>query len=61
MAISHDEYHDQLVANLATGFGAMLQQVQQLASKNTELEQQLARVRGEVPSSPLVFILSALL
>ena len=48
MATSRDEDHDQLVARLTTGFGAMLEQVQELASKNTELEQRLARVREEV-------------
>ena len=62
MAASHDEDHDQLVARLATGFGAMLEQVQQLAKKNTELEQRLARLREEVSSSPLLaLILSHLL
>lgn len=48
MATSHDEDHDQLVARLTTGFGAMLEQVQELAIKNTELEQRLARVLEEV-------------
>ena len=51
MASSHDSHDgdtDQLVARLTTGFGAMLQQVQDLASKNTELEQRLARIREEV-------------
>ena len=61
MAASHDEDHDQLVLRLATGFGAMLEQVQQLAKKNTELEQRLARVREEVSSSPLILMLSPLL
>ena len=62
MAASHDKDHDQLVERLATGFGAMLGQVQQLAKKNTELEQRLARVREEVSfSSPLVLVLSPLL
>lgn len=45
--IMHDQGHNQLVARLTTGFGAMLEQVQELASKNTELEQRLARVREE--------------
>ena len=44
----HDHDHDQLVTRLATGFGAMLGQVQQLAKKNTELEQRLAHLREEV-------------
>ena len=52
MATSHDEDHDQLVVRLTTGFGAMLQQVQELASKNTELEQRLARVLEEVTTFP---------
>ena len=62
MAAPHDEDHDQLVERLATGFGAMLGQVQQLAKKNRELEQRLARVREEVSfSSPLFLVLSHLL
>lgn len=61
MAVSHDEDHDQLVARLATGFGAMLEQVQELASKNTELEQRLTRVRGEVTPSSSLLTVSALL
>lgn len=53
MAAFPDQDHSQLVARLTTGFGAMLEQVQELAGKNTELEQRLASVREEVPSSPL--------
>lgn len=53
MATFHEEDHNQLVVRLTTGFGAMLEQVQELASKNTELEQRLARVREEVSSSRL--------
>lgn len=48
MADLHGENYEQLVLRLTTGFGAMLQQVQELASKNTELEQRLARLRKEV-------------
>lgn len=59
--IMHDKDHDQLVLRLTTGFSAMLEQVQELASKNTELEQRLARVREEVSSSPPFLYLSALL
>lgn len=59
MATSQDEDHEQLVERLTLGFGAMLKQVQELASKNTELEQRLARVRVEVSSSPLLLTLSA--
>ena len=59
MATSQDEGHEQLVERLTTGFSAMLKQVQELASKNAELEQRLARVRVEVSSSPLLLTLSA--
>lgn len=48
MANLHGESYEQLVKRLTAGFGAMLEQVQELASKNTELEQRLARVRKEV-------------
>ena len=43
-----EESHDQLVERLSTGFGALLEQVQELALRNTDLEQRLARVREEV-------------
>ena len=52
MANFQDEDLGQLMARLTTGFGAMLQQVQELSSKNTELERRLARIREEV-SRPL--------
>lgn len=42
-----DENHDEM-ERLSTGFGALLEQVQELALRNTELEQRLARVREEV-------------
>ena len=61
MAASHDQDRDQLVEKLANGFGAMLEQVQQLAKRNLELEQRLAHVREEVSSSPLLLVLSPLL
>ena len=61
MANLHGESYEQLVTRLTTGFGAMLQQVQELASKNTELEQRLARVLREVSQSPLSLPLSPLL
>lgn len=61
MAPSHDEDYDRLVARLTTGFGAMLEQVQELASKNTELGQRLARVREEVTTSFPLLTVSALL
>lgn len=40
--------HDELIEKLTTGFGAMLEQVQQLARRNMNLEQRLAHVREEV-------------
>jgi len=43
-----DENYDQLVEKLTTGFGAMLEQVKELARRNIDLEQRLARVREEV-------------
>ena len=43
-----DEDHNQRVERLSTGFGALLEQVQELALRNTDLEQRLARVREEV-------------
>ena len=43
-----EESHDQPVERLTTGFGALLEQVQELALRNTDLEQRLARVREEV-------------
>ena len=52
MANYQDEDISQLMARLTTGFGAMLQQVQELSSRNTELERRLARIREEV-SHPL--------
>lgn len=61
MADPDGENYEQLVVRLTTGFGAMLQQVQELASKNTELEQRLARLRKEVSKSPLFLTLSPLL
>ena len=57
----HDQDLDQLVIKLTTGFRAMLDQVQQLASRNTELEQRLARVREEVLLSSIFLLLSLLL
>jgi predicted RNase H-like nuclease (RuvC/YqgF family) len=52
MAIEEQESHEELVERLTNGFGALLEQVQELASKNQDLEKRLARVREEV-SSPL--------
>ena len=48
MEAPDDESHDQLVERLSTGFGALLEQVQELALRNTDLEQRLAHVREEV-------------
>ena len=48
MANFQDEELSQLMVRLTTGFGAMLQQIQELSSKNAELERRLARIREEV-------------
>ena len=48
MAFEDHESHEQLVQRLTNGFGALLEQVQELASKNQDLEHRLARVREEV-------------
>ena len=48
MAFEDHESHEQLVQRLTNGFGALLEQVQELASKNRDLEHRLARVREEV-------------
>lgn len=48
MEAPDEESHEQLVERLSTGFGALLEQVQELALRNTDLEQRLARVREEV-------------
>ena len=50
MAIEEGESHEELVERLTNGFGALLEQVQELASKNQDLEKRLARVREEVTS-----------
>lgn len=42
------ESHDELIEKLTTGFGAMLEQVQELAKRNINLEQRLALVREQV-------------
>ncbi len=48
MAIKEQESHEKLVERLTNGFGALLEQVQELASKNHDLEKRLARAREEV-------------
>ena len=48
MEAPDEESHEPLVERLTTGFGALLEQVQELARRNTELEQRLAHVREEV-------------
>ena len=48
MEAPDEESHEQLVERLTTGFGALLEQVQELARRNTNLEQRLALVREEV-------------
>ena len=44
----HEHDHEKLVQQLTAGFGALVEQVQELVSKNQDLEQRLARVREEV-------------
>ena len=53
MTTSHDQDqdHERLVESLTTGFGALLEQMQELARKNIELERRLARAHREVSSS----------
>ena len=41
-------HYDELVAELAVGFDALLERSQGLAKKNAELEQQLAQIQKEV-------------
>ena len=48
MEVPDEENHEQLAERLTTGFGALLEQVQELARRNTDLEQRLALVREEV-------------
>ncbi len=48
MAIEDQESPEKLVERLTNGFGALLEQVQELASKNQDLEKRLARAREEV-------------
>ena len=48
MEAPDEESHEQLVERLTTGFGALLEQVQELARRNTDLEQRLVVVREEV-------------
>lgn len=52
MATEEQGSHEELVERLTNGFGALLEQVQELASKNQDLEKRMARVREEV-TSPL--------
>ena len=48
MAVPNEKNYHQSVERLTNGFGALIEQVQELARKNTDLEQRLARVREEV-------------
>lgn len=50
MEAPDEETHEQFVERLTTGFGALLEQVQELAWRNSNLEQRLALVREEVMS-----------
>ena len=54
MEPNDQERHENLVEKLTTGFGALLEQVQELARRNTDLEQRLARVRDEVLKLPFL-------
>ena len=54
MESNDNESHEKLVEKLTTGFGALLEQVQELARRNTDLEERLARVREEVPDFPFL-------
>ena len=56
MESTDNKSHEQLVEKLVTGFEALLEQVQELALRNTDLEQRLARVRVEVITSYLLCI-----
>lgn len=53
MAKEDEESHESLVQRLTNGFGALLEQVQELASINQDLERRLARVREEVFPLPI--------
>ena len=44
MGSAGEESHKELVVKLTDGFGAMLEQVQELARRNTDLQQRLAAV-----------------
>ena len=44
MESAGEESHKELVVKLTDGFGAMLEQVQELARRNTDLQQRLAAV-----------------
>ena len=45
-----EKSHMKLVTELTNGFGAMLEQVQELARRNTDLQQRLATVLEAVSS-----------
>ena len=48
MAERSNEHQSQLVEQLTVGFGAMLEQVEELARRNHDLRQQLEQVRQRV-------------
>ena len=48
MASHNDDYHHDLVQRLTAGFGALYNQIHELASRNHDLEQRLALARDEV-------------
>lgn len=45
------ESHEDMIKRLTAGFGALLEQVQELARRNQELESRLTSVRDEVSTS----------
>lgn len=56
-----DKDHSTLIERVMEGFGALLEQVQDLAAKNDALEQRLAQHSAEVRLQCLPCIVSALL
>lgn len=53
MESPESESHEEFVLKLTTGFGAMLEQIKELARRNTDLEQRLAEIQDEVGSLPI--------
>lgn len=55
MAVSTNDDHNELVDRLTIGFRALLNQVHDLARKNSDLEQRLTRIQGEVCSFSILY------